>query len=369
MHVVIAVNAAWNAVNFRAGLIAGLIAAGHRVSVIAPEDGHGAAVEAMGARMIALPMDATGTSARRDAAFLARLLRILRRERPDALLGFTPKCNIWGGIAARRLRLPFVANVAGLGTAFGGPAWLTALVKRLYKTAFARADRVFFQNRDDLATFRALGLVGGDRAGLLPGSGVDLARFAPCPLPAAPRFLLVARLLWAKGIAEYVAAARAVAAETPEARFALLGILDEANAAGIPRSVVEAWAAEGPVAWLGAADDVRPHIAAASVMVLPTAYREGTPRALLEGAAMGRPLITTDMPGARDLIRRGEGATGVLCRPGDAGDLARAMRAMIAAGPEGRAGMGRAARAMAEAEYDERLVLEAYLETLARIGG
>jgi glycosyltransferase involved in cell wall biosynthesis len=370
-HIVIAINSAWNVVNFRAGLVRALLADGHRVTVFAPPDPWSARVEALGAEFHAVPMDRQGTSPLRDGALLLRYWRALRRLRPDVLLTYTPKPNIYGALAAHGLRIPVVSNVAGLGTAFIRESWLTRLVERLYRLAFTRSSTVFFQNEEDLRQFVAAGLAAADRSRLLPGSGIDLTAFSAVPPEnSAARegfvFLLVARLLWDKGLAEYVEAARRVREMHPKAHFQILGPLDSGNRTVVGAAELEGWATEGTVEYLGEAEDVRPSIAAADCIVLPS-YREGLPRALLEGAAMGKPLIATDVQGCRSVVR--DGVNGFLCPVRSGEGLAAAMLRLLALPEAERAALGAAARKDVEARFDERIVIARYRDAIAAAVG
>ena len=224
---------------------------------------------------------------------------------------------------------------------------------------------VFFQNADDLAEFVGRKLVRREQARLLAGSGVDLDRFASTPLPPGPlRFLLIARLLGDKGVREFVEAARLLRRGGSDSRFQLLGPLDPANRTGISRSELDGWVAEGAVDYLGETDDVRPFIADSHVVVLPS-YREGLPRSLLEAAAMGRPLVATDVPGCRHVVK--DGINGFLCAARDPASLADAMRRMERMPPEQRAALGNAARAKVQAEFSETRVIQAYLEALGDV--
>jgi glycosyltransferase involved in cell wall biosynthesis len=365
-RVAISINTAWNIANFRAGLIAALIAEGYDVVAIAPPDGHVHRLEAMGCRFIPLPMDNKGTNPAKDAALFLRYLSILRQERPVAYLGYTIKPNVYGSLAAQRLGIPVINNVSGLGTAFIRDTWLTKVVKRLYRTAFAGSHCVFFQNGEDRGLLVSADIVAAERARVVPGSGIDLDRFAPAVSePAASddacRFLLIARLVFDKGVREYVEAARIARAARPQARFDMLGFLDVENRTAVTRDEVDRWVTDGVIDYLGDADDVRPYIAAADCAVLPS-YREGTPRTLLEAAAMAKPIVTTDVPGCREVIE--DGKTGFLCRVHDAEDLAAKMIAMFDMGAERRQLMGLAGRAKMERQFDERLVIEAYLMAL-----
>jgi glycosyltransferase involved in cell wall biosynthesis len=362
--IVISINAAWNIVNFRLGLIRALRAAGHEVIAVAPPDGYSDRLDALGIPYVPIAMDKKGLSPLGDLLLLGRYWRLLRRLKPDLFLGYTAKPNIYGSIAAHAVGARVINNVSGLGTAFIKDGLLTRIVSTLYRFAFRRSATIFFQNEEDLALFVEKKLARPDQARLLPGSGVDLDRFRPPPPPAAGdgvTFLLVARLLWDKGVGEFVEAARRVGAMRPQARFQLLGFLDVANRTAVPRADVEQWVAEGTVEYLGEADDVRPYLAAAGCVVLPS-YREGLPRTLLEAAAMAKPLIATDVPGCRQVVT--DGVNGLLCAPRDAGSLAAAMVAMIDASPERRIQWGQAGRDRIEREFDERIAAARYIEAI-----
>jgi len=366
-RVLISINAAWNVVNFRAGLVRALVADGHEVIAAVVDDGAIAGVTALGARPIAIPMASRSTSIGKDAALFARYLRLMRRERPDVYLGWTIKPNTYGSAAAALLGVPVVNNISGLGTAFIRSSWLTRIAKALYRVGLARSSTVFFQNYDDRDLFVKQRLVRPEQTELLPGSGIDVDRFDPAAFPAEPdglfRFLLIARLVRDKGVVEYVEAARMLRARFPHTRFEILGFLDVDNRTAIPRTEFDAWVADDSIAYLGAAEDVRPHIARADCIVLPS-YREGTSRVLLEAAAMAKPSVTTDVPGCRDVVIDGE--TGLLCAPRDASDLARKMTAMLDMPESARAVMGRAARARAAAHFSEQYVIERYRMAIAR---
>jgi glycosyltransferase involved in cell wall biosynthesis len=365
-RVVVSINTSWNIVNFRAGLVSALRSHGFEIVAASPVDAHTARLPGLGCRHVPLAMDNKGTNPLKDIGLFLRYLRLMRSERPDVYLGWTIKPNIYGSLAARLFGIPCINNVSGLGTAFLRDGWLTRVARLLYRTALNRSVCVFFQNRDDRDLFVGARLVRAEQARLLPGSGVDLGRFAPAPpapRPAdeGPVFILVARLLWDKGVGEYVKAARRVKARAPQARFRLLGFLDVENRTAVPRETVEGWEREGLIDYLGATDDVRPHIADADCVVLPS-YREGTPRSLLEAAAMARPLIATDVPGCREVVD--DGVNGWLCRARDAEDLADRMLRFVDSSEERRIEMGRQSRLKAERQFDEHVVFDAYLDAI-----
>jgi glycosyltransferase involved in cell wall biosynthesis len=369
MHILMTVNAAWNIWNFRRPLVAALREDGHRVTVLAPPDESVAELEAMGCEVRPLAMSVKGLNPFEDLKLQSRLGQAFRAECPDIVLSYTIKNNIFGAAAARGAGVPFLPNVTGLGTAFLSGRVLETVTEQLYRRAFASLPRVFFQNEDDRDLFLERRLVREEQVQLLPGSGIDLARFAPAPMPESdlpPVFLLIARLLRDKGVIEFVEAARMVKARHPKARFQLLGAAGTENRTAIDRATVEGWAREGVIDYLGTTSDVRPVIAQASCVVLPS-YREGAPRTLIEAAAMARPVIATDVPGCRSVLNHG--VSGLLCDVRSAASLAAAMERFIALPPEARAAMGRAGRAKMEAEFDQAIVIAYYRAAIAELTG
>lgn len=363
-RVLISSNAAWNIVNFRSGLVRALVADGHEVIAALPEDD--ALVGALGVRTIVVPMARGGVSILADVMLVIRFVALMRRERPDVFLGWTIKPNVYGAFAAGLLGVSAIVNISGLGTAFIRSSWLTAIAKRLYRIGLRRAATVFFQNANDRALFVEANLVPADRTALLPGSGIDVAAYDPDAYPRPRtnlfRFLLIARLIRDKGVYEYVAAARIVAARHPNARFEILGPLDTDNRTAIDKATLQGWINDGSITYRGATDDVRPSIAGADCIVLPS-YREGTSHVLLEAAAMARPAIATDVPGCRDVVV--DGLTGLLCRVRDVHHLAVKMEAMLAMSAPARMAMGTSARADVATRFSESVVIDRYRHAIA----
>lgn len=363
--VLIAYNTCWYVYNFRRPLIRALRARGYAVTVLAPRDEYTERVIAEGVSFRELPLDSKGKNPFREMSAFLAFLRAYRELRPQIVLHYTIKPNLYGSIAARILNIPAVNNLTGLGEAFnrGGPT--EVIVRLLYRVAFRKARRVFFQNPDDRELFLRDRLVRSDQVDLLPGSGVDLAAFAPRSRPAGPfTFLQIGRLLKAKGCEELIAAARSIKAERPDVRVALLGRYDPSDGASIDRTLFDAAQAEGAIEYWGETDDVRPFIARADCVVLASYYREGTPRSLLEAASMGKPLIAADSVGTREPVEPGR--NGFLHRPRDVVDLADRMRAMIALEENARARMGQASRSLMQERFSESIVIGKYLEAVAR---
>jgi len=368
MHIAVVSNTCWYLFNFRLNLMLALQAAGHTLVAVAPDDDYAQRIRDAGVCFEAVPISGGGTNPGREFQSVLRLGSVFRRHSVSLVLSYTPKGNLYSALACIALRIPFIPNVSGLGRAFIRKSLVTRVARTLYRMTFGRAHRVFFQNLDDMAVFVSGGLVRSRQAERLPGSGVDLSRFEPAPpvtrMVKSPVFLLVARMLWDKGVGEYIEAARRVRALHPGACFQLLGFLDVDNPSAISRQQMDAWVAEGTVAYLGQTDDVRHFLMQADCVVLPS-YREGVPRTLLEAAAVARPVITTDAPGCRDTVVDGE--TGFLCRVADAGDLADKLLCFIALTSDARQAMGLRGREFVELNFDERLVIERYLATVVEI--
>lgn len=357
MKFLLVASLAESLINFRGPLIAALQARGLQVHVAAPDLPQGDPIrqqlQARGVVVHQVPLRRTGTNPVADLQTLWSLWRLMRRVRPDCVLGYTIKPVIYGSLAAWLAGVPRrFALVTGLGYAFqqqGQGGTLQALVQRLYALALTRVHAVFFQNPDDEALFRDRGLVApGARTCVVNGSGVDVGAFAVAPLPPGPPcFLLMARLLGDKGVREYAQAAQRVRAQHPGVRCLLVGWIDT-NPDAIARQELDTWVANGSLEFLGRLQDVRPAIAACSVYVLPS-YREGTPRTVLEAMAMGRAVITTDAPGCRETVIDGDNGFLVPVKSVDA--LEQAMLQFVA-NPALAARMGLRARKIAEDKYD-----------------
>ena len=365
--ILISLNTAWNLLNFRAGLIQELIRSGFEIIAAAPKDKYVAELEMIGCRFVHLEMDNQGTHPLRDLLLLWRYWRLFKTERPDLNLFFTVKPNVYGSLASSFCGIPFINNVSGLGAVFIRGGWLRKFVSVLYRLAFRSSNRVFFQNRDDLGLFLENKLVKVDVTDVLPGSGINLHRFTPSddvdskPLTSPFRFLLIARMLKDKGVVEFVNAAQLLKELGVKAEFCLMGFLDVQNPAAISSEKMKEWTDKGYVKYLGTSDNVREHISLAGCIVLPS-YREGTPRTLLEAAAMGKPIITTKVVGCKEVVEHG--VNGFLCEVKNVQDLALKMKEMLLLSESQRKLMGRNGRSKMEKEFDENIVIQKYLEVI-----
>jgi len=367
MHIMITVNAAWNILNFRRPLIEAFMEDGHRVTILAPCDEAVPALERLGCQVRPLEMSVKGLNPLEDLKLQRRFKRVFKEEQPDVILSFTIKNNIFGARAARAMNIPFLPNVTGLGTAFLSGKLLQTVTEQLYRGSFNALPKVFFQNEDDRDLFLDRAMVRVEQAKLLPGSGIDLVRFAPtATLPGddPPIFLMISRLLRDKGVREFANAAKRIKSQNPRVRFQLLGALGSENRSAIDPETLDAWVADGVLEYLGTTSDVRPAIADASCVVLPS-YREGAPRTLIEAAAMARPVITTDVPGCRSVVDRD--VSGFLCDVRSAESLAAAIERFMKLAPDQKRSMGQAGRTKMEREYDQAIVVEAYRDAIASV--
>ena len=358
---------------FRRPLIEAIGARGHEVLALAPDIAPGtkAALEDLGATPVEIPLSRTGLNPIADLATLNALTGLFRKHRPDVVMGYTPKPSIYASLAAARANVPrIVPMVTGLGYAFlDGGGVKAGLIRRLttalYARAFAASHCAIFHNADDRAVLAKAGCLPGSLPTVVvSGSGVDLDYFAARPMPPLEReltFLMIARLVRYKGIAEYCAAAEMVKSQRPDTRFLLAGP-EETGPAGFPISELKTGASA--VDYLGPVDDVRPLLAQAHIYVLPS-YGEGMPRTVLEALATARPIITTDARGCRETVVAGK--NGMLVAPQSAGALAEAMSAM-ADRADALAAMGRESRRLAETTFDVTKVNAAMLEALGLSG-
>lgn len=358
MKVVILSSFAFSLVNFRGRLIAAMVANGHDVIACGPDRDPDVErqLSEMGVRYHPIAMARTGSNPFADLRTLLAYGRLFRQERPDVVLAYTQKPIIYGGLAARLFPdIDFYALMTGLGYVFSPAAdhrpMLRALVARLYRPALARASATFVFNGDDRREMIARCIVDPSATIIqVPGSGVDLNYFQASPVPEGPpRFLMIARLMRDKGVMEYAQAARRLKRRYPEARFALLGRLDRENPTGISEADLDEWVSSQCIEYHPETRDVRPLLAASSVFVLPSYYREGLPRTLLEAMASGRALITTDMPGCREPVLKGR--NGLLVPPRDVNALCDAMEQFLV-DPSLAATMGSASRYLAEERFE-----------------
>lgn len=363
MKIAIILNTSWNIYNFRSGLIASFQERGDEVLALAPEDDTSKDLKC---RFIPIKLEAHGLNPWQDLSFVRQLWHILRKERPDVILSYTIKPNIYSSIVGGLLNIPVICNVSGLGTVFLWGDKKRKLASWLYRLTFRFNKWVFFQNEEDQRAFLELIPINPLKTSLLPGSGVNLTHFRPCePTNQIPiQFLMVSRLLIDKGVYDYIEAIRIFQKKGGRAQFHLLGELDSNHPRTIQSAELNSWQEEGLINYHREVADVRPLVSQVDVMVLPS-YREGTPRTLLEAGAMGKPMIATDVPGCRQVVN--DGYNGFLCKLKDPRDLAAKMLLMASLTPEERNKMGQNARNWIEERFDEQLVIQLYHQKIAEL--
>ena len=381
MKIILFANTEWYLFNFRLSLAKTLQAQGHEVLLISPPGEYGARLQALGFRWEALPMDRKSLNPLQELRLLAYLCQLYRREQPALVHHFTIKCVVYGSIAALLARVPARVNaVAGMGYVFTNQALKARLLRPVVRGLMrlvlnGKGARLILQNNDDVAAFAKAGLARPELTRLVMGSGVDLARFtsrAPSGSQAGAgqavqptRVVLAARLLWDKGIAEYAQAARQLKAKGLPIRFLLAGSPDLGNPAAIPQATLDGWQTDGLIELLGQVSDMAALFATADMVVLPS-YREGLPKSLIEAAACALPLVTTDVPGCREVVTHE--VNGLLVPVRDAKALADAIE-RLHLDPAWARELGLAARARALREFDEKIVINKTLAVYQELLG
>ena len=363
--IAITANTSWYLFNFRKNTIISLIEQGYKVIAIAPKDEYSKKLSDLGCQYIHIDIDQGGTNPIRDLKTLFDFHRIHSKYNIDVVLNFTPKNNIYSTLAASFNSVKAINNIAGLGILFINESMTSKIARSLYKISQSKASKLFFQNEDDRKLFldkKITKTVDTDR---LPGSGVDLSRFVVSPAPddGTVRFLLIARMLYDKGIGQYVEAARELKTKHGNnVELCLLGFLDVNNPSAVSNQDMQSWVDEGIVNYLGTSDNVEQEIAKVDCMVLPSYYREGVPKSLLEAGAMGKPIVTTDNVGCRETVD--DGINGFLCEPRSSKNLIEKLELIISMTHSERLTMGDKSRIKIEHEFDERIVINKYLDAI-----
>ncbi|MFW5793714.1 MAG: glycosyltransferase family 4 protein [Bacteroidota bacterium] len=365
MKIAILLNTSWYIYNFRRNMIQELISRNYEVHAIAPYDEYTIKLEALGCFYHSIEFDSKSKNPLSDISLLLKLKKKLKIISPDVLLNFTIKPNIYGSLAAYSLKIPVINNIAGMGTLFSESMISRTFFKMLFKISQNKANTVFFQNPDDFRELTVKNIVSRDIAKLLPGSGVNLDEFSYFPLSQTKiiTFLLIARMIYPKGIEELFAAGKLLKEKGfNNFRIKLLGETGVNNPAAIPAERIKEINSCEFVDYLGKTDDVVSHIKNATAIVLPSYYREGTPKSLLEALAVGRPVITTEMPGCRETVINGQ--NGYLCKASSVKSLAEKLEDFITLSDEQKIKMGAESRKLAEKKFDEKIVIDKYLQAI-----
>ncbi len=359
--IIITANSAWNLFNFRYNLAKKLQNSGYKVILIAPRDKYSDNLSKE-FEYYDVYMNSKGVSPIEDIKTTLNYYTLYKKLKPNVVLNFTIKPNIYSAIACSLLGIKVINNITGLGTLFIKPNITTKLAKFLYKFSLKKTKQVFFQNKDDFKLFINNGLVEKYKCDILPGSGVDIEKFIPVVQTRKDnifRFLLIARMLWDKGIGEYVSAAKSI--KNNKIEFLLLGATGVNNPTVINIKQIKLWEQAGIIKYLGVTDNVKNVIIKADCIVLPS-YREGTPKSLLEACAMAKPIITTNVAGCKDVVD--DGINGYLCQVKNTKDLACKMEMMINLSAKQKIAMGLAGREKMIKEFDEKIVINKYLKAI-----
>ena len=358
--IAIVINTSWNIYNFRLGLLKALQKEGYKIVAIAPRDEYSKKLEALGFEYHNITINNKGTNPIEELKLIGAFYRLYKKVKPDVLLHYTIKPNIYGTIAAKLADVPVISNISGLGTVFLNDSLSSKVARLLYKIALRFPEKVFYQNNDDRQLFIDSKLVAEEKTGLLPGSGIDTVKFSPVERESTQdgfSFLFIARLVKDKGLLEYVEAARLLKEHYPHVHFKMLGAYYPGNPTAVTPDEVAQWEQEKVVEYLGTQSNVASVIAQADCIVLPS-YREGLSRVLLEAASMAKPIVTTDVPGCRDVVD--DGVNGFLCQVKNAEDLAAQMEKMILLEEEERVEMGKRGREKIVEGFDESIVIDRY---------
>ncbi len=364
--IAIVLNASWNVYNFRLPLLEFLAGQGHDITVLAPVDDYS---DKIPFEFIPIKMQPSSLNPIADLLLIRDLYSVFKQNRPDVALLYTIKSNVYANFAAKLAGVETISNISGLGSIFINKRFTTVIAKLLYRLALKHPATVFFQNANDQQLFVEHGLVNTNKCRVIPGSGIDINKFSPIKTSAKNTrgkfiFLVVARMLWDKGIGEFIEAAKAILKQRQDVEFKLLGQTDAENPAAISyQHLLEMTTIDG-LEYIGISDCVEKVMAKVDCVVLPS-YREGLSRVLLEAAALGLPIVTTNVPGCLDVVE--DGINGLLCEPRDTVDLKEKMLTMLSLTGKQRTKMGLKGREKVIQYYDQKHVFIHYRDAVNQI--
>jgi glycosyltransferase involved in cell wall biosynthesis len=366
-RIVLSSNTAFSLYNFRLHLMRALKEKGYEVIAVSPEDGkYSELLRREFSFFTVKNLDRKGTNPIKDLKLFFEYFLLFRRLKPDLVINFTIKPNIYGSISAGLLGIPSISVITGLGYVFIRESWLTKLVKLLYWLAFRFNRAVVFLNSEDLNTLRN---ISKEKSFLIESEGIDIKHFDPTLCREAKKdeftFLFVGRLLTDKGIYELIKAFERLKKEKPKVKLIIVGSPDEGNPNSVSKGELEKWMKEGLIEWHGFQEDVRPFYCMANCVVLPSYYREGVPRVLLEAMAMEKPIITTDAPGCKNVCV--DGVNGFLVKPKDVESLYLAMKRMVELRDEKLREFGKVGRRLAEDKYSIEKIVGEYINLIEAV--
>lgn len=360
-------NTSWGIINYRSTLINAIQQIGYEVITVAPIDEYTDKLRELGCTHLNIDMDSNSRNPIKDVLSILKYVRLFKKINPSVVLNYTAKPNIYSTLACSWCGLPSVNNISGLGYGFVNETLITKILRILYKTSLNKASFVFFQNPDDYQIFRNLKIVEATKSQILPGSGVNLERFRKCQIPDISTgpfvFLLVSRMMYSKGIEILIQAGENLnASGYKNFEIHLLGDKSNNNVDAIPNSIIKTWTSLSFVKYMGKSDNVFPFFEKAHCVVLPSYYKEGTPRSLLEGLAVGRPIITTDTAGCKETVT--DGINGFLVPPKSVDKLAGKMKEIVSFTQVELQKMGDESHKKAESQFNEQYVINAYLKKI-----
>jgi len=367
--IVFVANTSWYLYNFRLSLLKEMVASGWKVFALAPHDKYSQYFEIHGISFVRLIISRRGINPLKELLTIWRIYIVYNRIQPDFVHLFTPKIAIYGSFAARLAGIKnVVSSITGLGYAFINKGILHFIVKAMYKVAFQGVSQVIFQNSNDKEMFLRYKLISPKKVYLVKGSGVNTEYFTSHVndnrINGNITFALISRMLWDKGVGEFVEAAKSTKRNLPTGKFLLVGSPDSGNPNTVSEKYLEDQSANGYIEWIGHVDDVKPFIVKSDVVVLPS-YREGLPKVLLEAASCGRAIVATDVPGCREIVEHG--INGLLVPPKDVSSLAEAML-KLAKDPGLRLQMGQNGRKKVLREFDDKIVIKKTIEVYKKMG-
>ena len=366
MKIIIFSKSNWNIYNFRKGLINKLINNGYEIFIISSEDSYKNKLIELGCKIYPININNKKINPFFDFFLLFKIYNLYKKINPSIVLHFNIKPVIYGSFVASLLNIKHINMITGLGTAFISKKLIKQIVKFLYYISMKKSNLVFFQNLDDKDLFIKNKLIKNENTKLIPGSGIDLKYYDYKPYPKSDNiiFLLISRILWDKGIKEFIEAAKLLNSKYDNLTFQLLGPTEKGISSEISLQQIKIWEDNKIISYAGFKNDVRPYIEKSHCVVLPS-YREGTPKSLLEGSSMGRPIIATNTTGCREVIN--DGINGYLCENKDYISLANTMEKFMKLSLEEKIKMGKQGRRKVEKEFDEKIVINLYLDSIKKI--
>ena len=363
-HIVISANVSWYLFNFRKNTIKKLISMGYKVTIVSSRDHTSEKLASLGCGTININLESSGKNPFKDLLIIFNLYRIYSNISPDLILNFTPKINIYSTLAARPLKIKCINNIAGLGTIFIEKNLLSRFVGCLYRFSQPLAHKVFFQNKEDQSYFVDNGWIKKEKSIRIMGSGVDLDHFQirESNDDGITRFIFVGRLLIEKGIVDLVKAFEILKKKYTSIELMILGPFDKKKKKQPSEEDLNRWTEDRHISYLGFKEDIEAYLGESDCIVLPSFYREGVPKSLIEAAAMGKVIITTDNIGCRDVVD--DGLNGFLIQPKDIQGLVDKMELVVNMSHQERLEMGLNGRRKIESQFDEKTVIQEYINVL-----